>query len=191
VGEAVHLVEEKVFAHLGDGEEKGYRWWVLDMGATNHMTGCRATFSDLDRNIHGMARFRDGSVVQIEGVGTVLFNDKNREHRAFTGVYFIPRLTMNIISVGQLDEIGYQTLIEGGVMRIRDAEHRLHVKVHRSTDLLYVLDVEIAILVCLAMRGSESAWLWHTHFGHLNFLALCKLARDDTVRCLPAVEHVD
>jgi hypothetical protein len=106
------------------------------MGATNHMTGCRSTFSDLDRNIHGTVRFRDGSVVQIEGMGTILFNYKDGEHRASIGVYYIPRLNTNIISVGQLDEIGFQTMIEGGVMSIRD--------VGRSANHFYVLNVEIA-----------------------------------------------
>jgi hypothetical protein len=133
----------------------------------------------------------DGSVVQIEGLGTILFNSKSGEHRAFTDVYFIPILTMNIISVGQLDEIGYQTLIEGGVMKIRDVEHMLLIKVYRSINRLYVLEVEIAVLVCLAMWGSKSTWSWHTRFGHLNFLALRKLTRDDMACGLPAVEQVD
>jgi hypothetical protein len=43
----------------------------------------------------------------------------------------------------------------------------------------------------LAMRGSGSEWLWHARFEHLNFPALHKLARDDMVRGLPAVEQVD
>jgi hypothetical protein len=170
-------VQEKVVAHLSDAEQKECRWWVLDIGATNHMTGCKSAFSDLDRAIHGTIRFGDGSMVQIEGMGTVLFSGKNGEHRAFTGVYYIPRLTTNIIGVGQLDEMGYKTLIDNGVMRIRDLEHRLIVKVNHSNNRLYVLEAEIAAPVCLAM----SAWLWHARFGHLNFPALRKLARDDMV----------
>jgi hypothetical protein len=124
-------------------------------------------------------------------MGTILFNGKNGEHRVFTNVYFIPRLTTNIISMGQLDEIGYQTLIEGGVMRIRDAKHRLLVKVHRSSNRLYVLEVEIAVPVFLAVRGSKSALLWHACFRHLNFPVLHRLAQEDMVRGLPAVEQVD
>jgi hypothetical protein len=188
---AVHLVEEKMYAHLDDEEEKDYRRWVLDTGATNHMIGCRSVFSDLDHNIHDTVKFRDGSVLKIGGMGTTLFNDKNGEHQVFTGVYFIHRLTTNIISVGQLDEIGYQTLIEGGVMRIRDAEYRLLVKVHRSINQLYVLEVEIDVPVCLAMWGLESVWLWHAWFRHLNFPMLHKLTRDDMVRGLSVVEQVD
>jgi hypothetical protein len=106
VGETVHLVEEKVYAHLGDEEKKDCHRWVLDMGATNHMTGCRSTFSDLDHNIHSTVKFRDDSVVKIEGIDTVLFNDKNGEHQTFTGVYFIPRLTTDIISVGSWMRLG-------------------------------------------------------------------------------------
>jgi hypothetical protein len=41
------------------------------------------------------------------------------------------------------------------------------------------------------MQGSESEWLWHAHFEHLNFPALRKLTRDDMVHGLPAVEQVD
>jgi hypothetical protein len=93
LGGAVHLVEDKVFAHLSDTMEKDSRRWVLDTGATNHMMGCRSVFSNLDRNVHGTVRFRDSSVVQIKGLGTILFSCKNGEHRAFVGVYYIPRLT--------------------------------------------------------------------------------------------------
>jgi hypothetical protein len=73
---------------------------VLDTSATNHMMGCGSTFSELDRSIHGTVNFRDGSLVQIEGMETVLFSGKNGEHRAFLSVYYIPRLNTNIISMG-------------------------------------------------------------------------------------------
>jgi hypothetical protein len=63
-GRLVQLVEEKVFAQLdGTEEEKDCRRWVLDTDATNHMMGCRSTFSDLDCNIRGTVKFGDGSVV--------------------------------------------------------------------------------------------------------------------------------
>lgn len=102
----VHLVEEQVLAHTAY-TEKDTRQWVLDTGATNHMSGTRPAFSEIDSNVRGTVKFGDGSVVQIEGVGTVLFSCKNGEHHAFTDVYYIPKLTTNIISLGQLEEAGY------------------------------------------------------------------------------------
>jgi hypothetical protein len=102
----IHLVEEKVLVHFSHEEKIECHRWVLDTGATNHMTGCKTAFSGLDRNIYDIVKFGDGLVVKIEGMGTILFSCKNSEHRAFAGVYFIPMLTTNIISVDQLNEIG-------------------------------------------------------------------------------------
>jgi transposase InsO family protein len=82
-------------------------------------------------------------------------------------------------------------MIDAGVMKIRDQERRLFAKVPRSPNRLYVLEVNLDTPVCLAVKGSENAWLWHARFGHLNFPALSKLARGDMVRGLSEVEHVD
>jgi hypothetical protein len=43
---------------------------------------------------------------------------KNGEHRSLIGVYLIPKLTTNIISLGQVDEIRYEVIIRGGLMRV-------------------------------------------------------------------------
>nr|AAP51910.2 retrotransposon protein, putative, Ty1-copia subclass [Oryza sativa Japonica Group] len=93
---------KKVLAHL-DGDPDPADLWYLDTGVTNHMTGARSVFSELNTAV-------TGSVVTIEGYGTILFACKNGEHRGLTGVYYIPRLTVNLISLGQLDENGCESL---------------------------------------------------------------------------------
>jgi hypothetical protein len=163
----LHLVENRVFTAFDDSSNRDPKRWVLDTGASNHMTGARTAFADLDFGITGSVRFGDGSVAQIEGIGTVLFSCKNGEHRVLPNVYYLPRLTANIVSVGQLDEDGYQVLLEHGVMRVRDEERRLLAKIHRSPGRLYVFDITIARPVCLAARGEDDAWIWHARFGHL------------------------
>jgi hypothetical protein len=50
----VVLWEKKVFAHLGTEEERVAAAWVLDTGATNHMTGVRVAFQDLDTMLHSV-----------------------------------------------------------------------------------------------------------------------------------------
>jgi hypothetical protein len=76
-------------------------------------------------------------------------------------------------------------------MMIRDGECQLLAKVPKFANMLYVLHVGIATPVCLVMRESENAWLWHAQYEHLNFPALHKLVREEMVRGLPEVEHVD
>jgi hypothetical protein len=82
------------------------------------MTGRGNVFSELDRAVQGTVKFRDGSVVNICGKGTIIFSERHGEHKVLTGVYWIPRLKNSIISVGQMDEGGARVLIEGGVLRV-------------------------------------------------------------------------
>jgi hypothetical protein len=117
----LELVEAKVFAQLDDGDDdRDASVWHLDTGATNRMSGSRFAFQDLDTKICGVVRFGDGSAVPIEGAGTVILEGKTDEQTPITGVYFIPRLTTNIISLGQLDEGDCDIHIKHGVLRIRD-----------------------------------------------------------------------
>ena len=96
-----------MLAQIGErGEQQEHRRWVLDTGATNHMTGAKSAFSELDSGIRRTVKFGDGSVVEIEGHDTILFVGKGGNHHKLTGVYFIPRLKANIVSLGQLDKAG-------------------------------------------------------------------------------------
>jgi hypothetical protein len=106
VSTKVHLKQDKQFVQLGDKAGDSTRW-ILDTGATNHMTGERSTFSELDTKVHGSVRFGDGSVTGIEGRGTVLLKYKNGEHKALSMVYLIPCFTVSIMSLGPLEEDGY------------------------------------------------------------------------------------
>ena len=155
------------------------------------MSGCRAAFAELNPAVCGTVRFGDDSVVRIEGCGTVVFTCKNGEHRSFSGVYYIPRLTTNIVSVGQLDEVDYDIHVKSGVMRVREPDGRLLARVPRGANRLYVLDIDIARPACLATRGEENAWRWHARLGHINMPALRRMAREELVRGLPAIEQVD
>jgi hypothetical protein len=62
--------------------------------------------------------FDDVSLARIEGHRTFMFMCKNDESQSFDGEYFIPHLMTNIVSVGQLDEIGYKIDIDTAVMKI-------------------------------------------------------------------------
>lgn len=116
----IHLSKERDSVQLGPKVDRDCKRCMLDIGATNHMTGSCSVFAELDADICETVRFGDGSMVRIEGCDSVLYIGRTGEYRVLIGVYFIPRLTANIISIGQLDEVGYDIHTGGGVMRIRD-----------------------------------------------------------------------
>src|SRR5881394_2976803 len=121
------------------------------------MTGAREVFTELDMGIRGSVRFGDGSTAAIEGQGTILFTMKTGEHQRLSEVYFIPRLTTNIVSIGQLGEGSCKVHIDEGVLRILDQHQRLVARVLRSPGRLYLLQLMVVKLVCrLAQRGDTA-----------------------------------
>ena len=62
---AINLDEPCAEVHLGcvgaDQEQQCY----LDSGASNHMTGSKEAFSELDDDVTGVVKFGDGSRVAI------------------------------------------------------------------------------------------------------------------------------
>jgi hypothetical protein len=91
-------------------------------------------FTDLDTTVCGTVWFGNDSVTQIKGSGSVLFICNNGEHWMFDGIYYIPRLTANIVSVGQLDETGYDIHIRQGITDIREPSGRLLARVERTNN---------------------------------------------------------
>jgi hypothetical protein len=161
--EAVYLNEDRVIPVPSvDG------LWYLDTGASSHMTGERGMFSSLDESVRGKVRFGDGSVVEICGRGSVVFQCLTGDHRALGDVYFIPALRSNIISLGQLDENGSKITICDGVMCILDRPRKILARVNRTRNRLYTVRLQLSTPVSLLAKHEDEAWLWHGRYGHLH-----------------------
>jgi hypothetical protein len=155
-GAEIDLKEEKVYAHI-DVEECDAGTWFLDTRATNHMSGCRATFTKLNTVVLDTVHFGDDSVARIKGHGSVVFVCNSVESQSLKGVYFIIRLATNIVSIRQLDEVGYNIDINTAVMKIREPGSLLVVRVKREVNRLYLLHIKLVQLVCFAGRTTR----WH------------------------------
>jgi len=190
--EVVFLTEEKVFPelHIAGARLVTGGNWYLDNGASNHMTGDREKFQELDEAVTGKVRFGDGSTVQIEGKGSVLFECKNGDQWQLHDVYFIPKLCSNLVSLGQLTEIGYRVVLDGDELEVFDKmSMRLIMKVQRSPNRLYHIELKEASPVCLLASMEDPAWLWHARLGHVNFQALKKLVDKGMAAGVPSITH--
>lgn len=143
--------------------------WYLDNGASNHMTGDREKFVELDEGISGLVKFGDGSAVRIEGKGSIIFRCKNGEERKLHEVFYIPTLCSNIISLGQMSEEGKRVEIKGEYLWVFEEQGKLLIKVKRSPNRLYKLLAEIVKPTCLLSKTEEVSKLWHTRLGHVNY----------------------
>ena len=185
------LSQERVFP-VGYNEGA----WILDTGATNHMTGSRNALASLDEIVCGAVRFGDGSTVEIQGIGAMAIARKNDKHRVLTEVYYIPSLKCNIVSLGQLEEAGCRVEIDIGVMEVFErrqaAQQQLGVLIRAERkNRLYVMKPKLTSPVCLLTKMEDVSWLWHARYGHLNFRSLRELTAKAMVEGLPRISGVE
>ncbi|GJZ29117.1 zinc finger, CCHC-type containing protein [Tanacetum coccineum] len=163
--------------------------WYLDNGASNHMTGTKSHFRDIDENITGRIRFGDGSYVEIKGKGSILLGCRNHEQKIVSEVYYIPNLKSNILSLGQLTEIGCKIIMDGNQLTLYDRNKKLLMKIERSKNRLYSIKLQIETPICLLANVDNQAWLWHARLGHLNFEDINKMTRKSLVEGIPRINH--
>ncbi|KAD1527671.1 hypothetical protein E3N88_42680 [Mikania micrantha] len=185
--DVIALDEKQVMPKKFDSEPMKENWWYLDNGASNHMTGNKEFFSELNEKVTGRVRFGDDSSVQIAGKGSILFSSKPREQVLLMDVYYIPTLRTNIISLGQVTEIGFKVVMEGDQLAIYDQRRRQMMLVPRTINRLYKVQLNIESPISLIAKINEVDWLWHARMGHLNFDALSQLSRKGMVQGIPKI----
>ncbi|XP_022024720.1 uncharacterized protein LOC110925057 [Helianthus annuus] len=95
--ETIFLNEEWVNPNRFETEPIEKDTGYLDNRASNHMTGNRVYFFELNERVTGNVKFGDGSCIDIRGKGSTLLEGKTGEKRLLTDVYYILSMQTNII----------------------------------------------------------------------------------------------
>ena len=188
VEERNHEEDMLLMAFKEDGKDDVHKWY-LDSGASNHMCGQRSMFVELDESKEGNVALGDESMMEVKGKGNILIRLKNGDHQFISNVYYIPSMKTNILSLGQLLEKGYDIRLKDNSLSIRDQAGNLITKVPKSSNRMFVLNIQNDMARCLKMCYKDESWLWHLRFGHLNFGGLELLSKKEMVRGLPCINH--
>nr|GEU68731.1 putative reverse transcriptase domain-containing protein [Tanacetum cinerariifolium] len=94
------------------------RVWYLDTGASNHITGDKYKFKNLNEMVQGYVKFGNETKVRIEGKGSIVFQCKNEEQQKLDEVHDgIGKLLMKVhrspnrLYKTELDEVRSTCLI--------------------------------------------------------------------------------
>lgn len=156
------------------------------------MTGDRLKFRDIDQAVFGKVRFGDGSSVEIMGKGSILFQGKTGDQWLLRDVYFIPKLKSNLISFRKLTEIGHRNVMDDDEIVVSEKDPcRLIMRVQRTVNHLYKIELVPVKLVCLLTSIVDEAWLWHGRLGHVNIQPMKKLVDKEMVGGVPLIQHSD
>jgi hypothetical protein len=87
-----------------------------------------------------------------------------------SNVYFVPNLTNNLLSIGQLQEKRLVILIKEGTCRIYHQQRGLIINTQMTANRMFLVYAKMKPLPgnYLKMEEEDLEILWHMRYGHLN-----------------------
>ncbi|XP_022873160.1 uncharacterized protein LOC111392128 [Olea europaea var. sylvestris] len=110
--------EKEILFYSQNYENGAQSPWYLDSGCSNHMTGNRDIFVDLNPNITSQVILGDGTCRDAVGKGTIAVQIKEGNKKLITDVLYVPNLSHNLLSVGQLIQSDFSVHFDDGACKI-------------------------------------------------------------------------
>ncbi|KAE8721075.1 hypothetical protein F3Y22_tig00016885pilonHSYRG00007 [Hibiscus syriacus] len=182
---------EQLQGSLQAYEEKHKKKHEFTDGTSNHMCGRKDIFVELDESVSENVSFGDDSTIAVKGRCNILIHLKDGRHQFISNVYYVPNIKSNILSLGQLEEKGYDIHMNNYNISIKDDKNNFIAKVPMSNKRMFLINIQNDVAKCLKACYKDASWLWHLRFGHLNFGGLEMLSKKEMVKGLPRINHPD
>jgi len=126
-----------------DSDKATNNEWYLDTGCSNHMTRRKDWLIDLDESVKKNVRFANNNTVMAEGLGRVLIHRKDGKRSSINEVLYVLTMHSNLLSLGQLLEKGYKTMLEGHHMKIFYQKGRMIIKAPVSSNKTFKTEIQV------------------------------------------------
>ena len=146
------------------------RSWIIDSGATHHVSHDCSLFHDLDISVNQHVNLPNGHFVMVAGFGTVVINGSI----SLRNVLYIPEFRLNLLSISSLTaDLGSRVVFDPDSCLIQDPIRGLTIGRGKRIANLYLLDVEdpadsSQLSFCSLNSVIDSA-VWHKRLGHTSF----------------------
>lgn len=147
-----------------------HRAWVIDSGASHHVTHDRSLFLEYKPLDHTYVTLPNGLTVQIEGIGFIQLTGALSLHNAL----FIPAFKFNLLSVSVLTKtLNAEVRFNASTCLIQDLTRELMIGHGNEVTNLYVLDLSSShynmsftgmSTVCASFIADSDTW--HRRLGH-------------------------
>jgi len=133
------------------------------------MAGDPWMFTSLDEDVDNQEKitFGDNSKGKVKGLGKIAISNDN----SITNVLYVSSLSFNLLSVGQLCDLGFQCLFnKKEVIVTKEDDNEIVFKGFQHNNL-YLVDFssdEVDIKTCQFTKTSL-VWLWHRRLHMLEW----------------------
>lgn len=173
-------------ADLNEGKREGI--WFLDSGCSNHMSGNKEWFTQLDETFKHSVKLGNDSKLMVMGKGRIKLEVAGQT-RTVSDVFYVPELRNNLLSIGQLQERGITITIKHGVCKLYHPIHGVIMESIMTANKMFVVIANILKSPsCFNTQIEEPSEIWHRRYGHLSYKNLALLHNKGMVRGLPDIK---
>lgn len=160
--------------------------WILDSGASSHMTYLKSQFIEIDETFKGNVRLADDNDLEIKGIGTVQLKVKIDNQIKIVNLpktLFIPELRSNLFSIAKATDNGCKVeIVSDKAIVFKNDEVLIYSEKKNG---LYCIESFLNIKNVISKKSDQEFLLWHRRYGHLNASDLRKLVIENMVNGLP------
>lgn len=168
--------------------------WILDSGASFHVTSQRHWFDNMHESVGGHAIVCSNIAYKVVGIGDITLKLESGYVLKLRDVTFIPEMARNLISVGELEKNGFTGKIENEMIKMFKGAMMVCKGVRRNG--IYALTAEVMSSSCshLDSINSDVTQKWHNRLAHvsikrLKFLNNKGVFGKDCVSDIPFCDH--
>ncbi|CAA0831359.1 Uncharacterized mitochondrial protein AtMg00300 [Striga hermonthica] len=153
--------------------------WVIDSGASIHVTSRRDFFRSYTPGDFGSVRMGNDGIAKVVGMGDVHLETENGNTLVLRGVKHVPNIRMNLISTDKLDDEGFCNTFRDGKWKLTKGS--LIVARGQKYSSLYVMNVKIVDPMINAVDDERTVELWHNRLSHMSEKGLTVLSKKNLV----------
>ena len=165
--------EDVLFYALFGSVIPGEDTWLIDSGASKHMTGQKKTLSRHEENNspHKVSLGYDYQY-PIKGIGEASYKLDFGTPMKMKEVLYVQGLKKNLLSISTLDKKGYRVAFIDGQVLMCTKGNTLEdaLVIGEEEGVLYKLKGHPETTLVHETTGSSE--LWHRRFAHINYKAL-------------------
>ncbi|KAI5335776.1 hypothetical protein L3X38_025910 [Prunus dulcis] len=139
--------------------------WIVDSGASFHVTSRRDFFTSYTNGDFGNVRMGNDKLSKIVGRGDISLETNTSCHLVLKDVRHVLDMSLNLISIGLLDDEGYTNVFAEGKLKL--SKNSLVLARGKKENTLYMTHAKVSNGYINSLT-EDSIELWHKRLGHMS-----------------------
>jgi len=171
--------QEQMFVAAFSANDHTTYDWIIDFGATQHMTFEREWFTTYESIVPRKVYMGDDTILEAIGKGNIKATMQVKGRVLFTTIIqvHVPKMKNSFIFVSKFISKALKVEFDKDGCKVNNVHGIVVVEAQKEKNV-YLLNVNVRMeSTNVAKSSNEGATLWHQRLSHLNMVNLLKLEK--------------